>query len=178
MLGRVIRDPFGMETREGEMEGLGLLDVKTVLMKDKRTFQVKAIALHGPVVQTGEILSAYEIHMGETERGPSLPAFKIIERLSQKEEIEEGAVSPEGMVWGTYLHGLFENDGFRRQFIERVRERKGRSSNSGVGETGRSPLRNYQAFKEREYDKLALALREALDIRGIYRTLGIDELPA
>jgi adenosylcobyric acid synthase len=175
MLGKGIRDPFGMETHQEEIEGLGLLDVQTVLMKDKRTFQVKAIALHGPVVQTGEILQGYEIHLGETERGPSsLPAFKIIERLSRQEEVEDGAVSPQGMVWGTYLHGIFENDGFRRHFIERVRELKGRSLKSGAGATGRSRLRNFQAFKQGEYDKLADALREALDMKRIYRITGID----
>ncbi len=127
MLGKTIRDPFGVESSSGEIEGLGLLDVKTVLTKEKMTFQVKAVALNGPLVDAEEIVQGYEIHMGETERGPSHPpAFKIIERLNQREEIEDGATSPDGMVWGTYLHGLFENDGFRLRFVEMLRELKGR----------------------------------------------------
>jgi len=175
MLGKAIRDPLGVESSSEQIEGLGLLDVNTVLMKEKMTFQVKAVPLNGPLVDAEGILQGYEIHMGETERGPShLPAFKIIERLNQREEIEDGATSPDGMVWGTYLHGLFENDGFRLRFIERLRERKGGSGKSGAGATDRPSLLNYRAFKEKEYNKLASALREALDIGKIYGIIGIN----
>jgi adenosylcobyric acid synthase len=169
MLGKVIRDPFAVETHRGEIEGLGLLDVRTILMKDKRTFRVKALFPHEPALQKDEILQGYEIHMGETERAPShLPAFKIIERLDQRTDIEDGAVSPDGMVWGTYLHGLFENDEFRRRFIESLQQKKG----GAVPRQKREEL-NYRAFKEKEYDKLASALREALDLEKIYQMMGI-----
>jgi adenosylcobyric acid synthase len=169
MLGKVIRDPLGMESSSGEIEGLGLLDLKTVLTKEKMTFQVKAIPLQGLFVQEEGTLQGYEIHMGETERGPShLPAFQIVERLNQAADIEDGAVSPDGKVWGTYLHGLFENDGFRRRFIESLREKEGPAAGGEV------PELNYQAFKEKEYNKLAAALRKALDINRIYRIIGIQ----
>ena len=169
MLGKSIRDPYGVENSLGEMGGLGLLDVKTILEKEKMTFQVKAISLNGPAGQEEEILKGYEIHMGETQRGLSHPpAFKIVERLAQKVEIEDGAVSADGLIWGTYLHGLFENDGFRRRFIESLQKKKGRVSRPGLQEL------DYQAFKEREYDRLASALREALDLKRIYQTIGIS----
>jgi adenosylcobyric acid synthase len=168
MLGKAIRDPLGMETAWGEIKGLGLLDVETILMKEKRTYQVKAIPLNGFPTAPEEILQGYEIHMGETARGPDLrPAFKIIERLNQKVEIEDGAVSPDGMVWGTYIHGLFENDRYRRRFIESLKKQKGLS---GIGNTENF---EYTAFKERVYDGLAAALREALDVERIYRIIGI-----
>jgi adenosylcobyric acid synthase len=168
MLGKAIRDPLGMETAWGEIKGLGLLDVETILMKEKRTYQVKAIPLNGFPTAPEEILQGYEIHMGETARGPDLrPAFKIIERLNQKVEIEDGAVSPDGMVWGTYIHGLFENDRYRRRFIESLKKQKGLS---GIGNTENF---EYTAFKERVYDELAAALREALDVERIYRIIGI-----
>ncbi len=111
--------------------------------------------------------------MGETERGPSTaPAFRILARLEREMAVEDGAVASDRSVWGTYLHGLFDNDGFRRRFIESLQERKDRMNQSGVGATGRSPLLDYRAFKENEYDKLAAALREALDMKQIYRIIG------
>ncbi|MDO8955311.1 MAG: cobyric acid synthase CobQ, partial [Deltaproteobacteria bacterium] len=119
------------------------------------------------------LLHGYEIHMGETKRGPfHLPAFKIIERLTQKAEIEDGAISSDGRVWGTYIHGLFDNDEFRRRFIEFLKERKGGRSSSKVEEW------DYCAFKEREYEKLAAALRKDLDIERIYQIIGISSPPS
>jgi adenosylcobyric acid synthase len=138
-------------------------------MKEKRTYQVKAIPLNGPLAGPQEPLRGYEIHMGETTRGPFLkPAFKIIERLTRKVEIEDGAVSPDGKAWGTYLHGLFENDQFRRRFIESLQKK----SPAGAGQV---PLLDYCALKQKEYDKLAAALREALDMEQIYRITGIND---
>jgi len=165
MLGKIIRDPFGVETSLGEIEGLGLLNVETILEKEKMTFQVKAVPLTGEQ----EILQGYEIHMGDTERENSVPPiFKIIDRLGQNVEVEDGAISADGRVWGTYLHGLFDNDGFRRRFIDSLRRNKSIFSGS------RRQDFNYHAFKEKEYDRLAAALRKALDIERIYRIIGIN----
>jgi len=111
--------------------------------------------------------------MGETERGPSTaPAFRILARLERETAVEDGAVASDRRVWGTYLHGLFDNNGFRRRFIESLLERKERMNRSGAGESRRSPLLDYRAFKEREFDKLAEALREALDMKRIYQIIG------
>ena len=173
MLGKRILDPFEMETRRGEIGGLGLLDVTTTLLKEKMTFQVKAAPLNGLEGGEGEILSGYEIHMGETERGPSTaPAFRILARLERETAVEDGAVASDRRVWGTYLHGLFDNNGFRRRFIESLLERKDRMNRSGAGENRRSSLLDYRAFKEREFDKLAAALRDALDMKQIYQIIG------
>ncbi|MBI5967502.1 MAG: cobyric acid synthase [Deltaproteobacteria bacterium] len=164
MLGRTIRDPFGVETSLGGVEGLGLLNVETMLKREKMTFQVKAVPLTGEQ----EILQGYEIHMGDTERESCVPPiFKIIDRLGQKVEVEDGAISADGKVWGTYIHGLFDNDGFRRRFIDFIRR------NKGIFSWSRSEDFNYRAFKEKEYDRLAAALRNALDIERIYRIIGV-----
>jgi adenosylcobyric acid synthase len=173
MLGRAIRDPLGMETSWGEIEGLGLLEVETTLEKEKMTFQVKAVPLNSPMVAQKVILRGYEIHMGDTQRvGAHPPAFKIIERLGQKVEVEDGAVSKDGRVWGTYLHGLFDNDGFRRSFIDSLREKKSLLSDHRPGEF------DYRSFKEQEYDKLAAVLRKELDMPQIYRIIGISSSPS
>lgn len=171
MLGKTIRDPWGMETSGGEIEGLGLLDLETVLQKEKMTFQVKAVPLNGPMAAPKETLLGYEIHMGDTQRGPTHPpAFRIIERLEQKVEVEDGAVSADGQVWGTYIHGLFDNDGFRRRFIDGLGKNKGLLSM-------RAEDLNYKGLKEEQYDKLAAALRQALDIQRICMITGISSPP-
>ena len=173
MLGRAIRDPLSMETSWGEVEGLGLLDVETVIEKEKMTFQVKAVPLNSPMASQEEILRGYEIHMGDTQRGEAHPpAFKIIERLGQKVEVEDGAISTDGRVWGTYLHGLFDNDGFRRCFIDSLRKNKGLLSGNRLGGF------DYKAFKEQEYDRLAAVLRKELDMARIYRIIGISPPPS
>jgi adenosylcobyric acid synthase len=168
MLGKAVRDPLGTETSRGEIEGLGLLDAETILQKEKMTFQVKAVPLNWPMAAQKETLRGYEIHMGETRRGAAHPpAFKITERLEQKVEVEDGAISADGQVWGTYIHGLFDNDGFRRCFIDSLRKTKGLSSGNRIQEF------DYKAFKEQEYDKLAAVLRRELDIPRIYRIIGV-----
>jgi len=172
MLGKRIQDPDRVETHRGEVKGLGLLDVTTTLLKEKMTFQVRAVLLNGLEADESEILTGYEIHMGETERGRLNPsAFRIISRLDREVKMEDGAISPDGKVWGTYIHGLFDNNGFRRRFVESLQKKKGRAYRPGGGEL------DYRAFKEREYDKLAAALRSALDMKKIYGIIGFNSLP-
>lgn len=109
MLGRLIRDPDGLEGAPGEVAGLGLLDVVTEMQPEKR------LALRqGTDRETGAALEGYEIHIGETS-GPDCDRAWL--------EIEgrpEGAASPDGRILGCYLHGLFAADGFRRAFLERL----------------------------------------------------------
>ncbi|MGL4637245.1 MAG: cobyric acid synthase [Beijerinckiaceae bacterium] len=106
MLGRSISDPDGVEGPAGTVQGLGLLDVETVLTGDKITAPVLARAVPG-----GEEVSGYEIHLGRTE-GPDCmrPVLNIDGRL-------DGATSLNGRVAGTYVHGLFGSDGFRKNWL-------------------------------------------------------------
>ena len=108
MLGRAIRDPLGLEGPVGTAEGLGLLDVETILSSDKRLEPV-----HGTTV--GDIpFSGYEMHMGVTE-GPD--RARSFARLADGSS--EGAVSPDGRVIGTYIHGLFVDDRQRSAWLSR-----------------------------------------------------------
>ena len=106
MLGRRIHDPEGVEGRAGTHEGLGLLDVETVLGADKTT-----VAAAGTHLSTGLPVEGYEIHLGRTT-GPDAarPVLDLGGRL-------DGARSPDGTVEGTYLHGLFAADDFRRAYL-------------------------------------------------------------
>jgi adenosylcobyric acid synthase len=107
MLGRSISDPDGIEGQPGTVEGLGFLDVSTVLASDKT---VRSVTARHEASLTA--LSAYEIHLGKTG-GPDTECapFSVDGKA-------EGAVSASGRVIGTYLHGLFSTDAFRRIFLQ------------------------------------------------------------
>ena len=107
MLGRTIADPDGIEGAAGTVAGLGLIDVATVMTADKSVRPVSARHC-----TTGADISGYEIHLGRTE-GPDCarPVLTIDGR-------PDGATSANGQVQGTYVHGLFASDSFRRAWLE------------------------------------------------------------
>jgi adenosylcobyric acid synthase len=143
MLGRRIADPHGIEGPPGETEGLGLLDLETVLAGDKTLVEAA-----GAEVASGEAVRGYEMHVGVT-RGPALarPFLFLDDR-------PDGAVSEDGRVLGCYLHGLFAADGFRHAFLSRLKLR----AVSGLA---------YEAEVERTLDALADHLAAHLDLDGL-----------
>ena len=132
MLGRTIQDSGGVESSLGAIEGLGLLDMETQFSKKKATFQVEAQEMNRDgEVQFPETLRGYEIHMGRTKIMKGKPLFKISKKSGKRCALFDGAVSPDGKVWGTYIHGIFDNDGFRRRFIGKIT--RGTMPSSGEG---------------------------------------------
>ncbi|GAB4282289.1 MAG: cobyric acid synthase [Roseovarius sp.] len=121
MLGREIADPLGLEGAPGSVPGLGLLDVTTVLQPEKRLTLSRA---REPA--TGALLDGYEIHLGRTEGPDCARAWLEIDGRP------EGAQSPDGRVRGTYLHGLFASDGFRRGYLARLGARSAAAYGAGV----------------------------------------------
>lgn len=106
MLGTVISDPEGIEGPAGDTIGLGLLDVQTIMVPEKRVTQVEAIH-----TASGVPMNGYEIHIGTTEGADrARPLFSIAGK-------PEGASSATGQVAGTYLHGLFSADEFRAVWL-------------------------------------------------------------
>ncbi|MEO6013553.1 MAG: cobyric acid synthase [Devosia sp.] len=106
MLGRTISDPSGIEGEPGTSDGLGLLDVDTVLTETK-VLRVEQ-AVH---VATGHMISGYHMHMGSTQGQDRDRPFSRIGADT------DGATSKDGLVSGTYLHGIFRKDGFRHSFL-------------------------------------------------------------
>ena len=169
MLGKKICDPARVESLSGEAPGLGLLDVTTTFNPQKTTWQAR-----GEVCGGGDLLAAckaqevagYEIHMGESVRGSGVPpAFRLRRDDDSGQEILDGAVSETGLIFGTYLHGLFDADEFRRTFLNQLRLRK-----------GLFPLPASYAFwrsREEACNKLARLVRENLDMARIYQLLGL-----
>ena len=122
ILGKQIRDPEGVESSDGLLDGLGFLDVTTTFVSKKVTRPVSAVHRG-----SGAPVQGYEIHMGQTVAGQGVtPLFDL---RSEEGAISgsEGAVSSDGRIWGTYIHGLFNHPAFRRAFLNRLREVKGGS---------------------------------------------------
>jgi adenosylcobyric acid synthase len=143
MLGRKVRDPDGIEGSVRETEGLGLLDVETVMEPEKtvRNVSARSVAFSLP-------LEGYEIHLGRTA-GPdcSRPVAEI-------EGVADGATSADGKVFGTYLHGLFAADRFRAHFLE------------GLGVKG--SVSDYRGEVERALDDIAEELEACLDCDAMF----------
>jgi adenosylcobyric acid synthase len=160
ILGREIRDPLGVEGDPRIEPGLNLLPVVTTMAGDKTTTQVEA---RWPERLGSGVLSAYEIHMGLSEPlGDGEPAFEIISRNSQSLQVADGWVSLNRRVWGTYLHGLFDNDGFRRAFRAELQAHPSVSA-ATPGEL------SYEKFQETQLDRLADLLRRHLDMAHLKR---------
>jgi adenosylcobyric acid synthase len=142
MLGRGISDPCGVEGPAGSEPGLGLLDVHTVLSPDKVTAPVTGIHL-----ATGEPIEGYEIHLGRTEGADcARPVVRV-------HGDPNGAASPDGRVQGTYVHGLFASDRFRRAYL------------AGFGIASRLA---YAQTVERALETLADHVEAHLDLAAIF----------
>jgi len=115
-------------------------------------------------------IKGYEIHMGNTSCGDSAwPLFLITSRNGEDITVKDGAMAVGGKVWGTYIHGIFDNDKFRRWLIEEVRKDKGINA---------TPLQNrrvlnYDDIREDGYKRLAEVVRTNLDMERIYNITGL-----
>ena len=168
MLGKEISDPENAESKIAQIRGLGLIEAKTIFMLQKNTYQIKA-RLHDIQDKRSDLnnfntiseITGYEIHMGETELlNGTLPFLKIIERSDKEVCVDDGAVSDDKNVIGTYIHGIFDNDEFRLELINCLRRKKGLSPIQ--------PEDLSRLDKERQYDKLADLFRKHIKMDLIY----------
>ena len=163
MLGTEIRDPAHTESSHDSVRGLGYLPMVTTFETEKRTVQVKADCpglefLDGALV--ARAMPGYEIHMGRTEfTAPVRHPFHITWQGTERVNLWDGALRDDGQVFGTYLHGVFDHDGFRRQFLNVLRHKKGLDL---------LPIqRNRRREKEKAYDHLADVVKGALDMKKL-----------
>ena len=163
MLGRRVLDPDRLDADITEAEGLGLLDAETVMQPNKTTHQASARLTGGAAHFAGcDHLSGYEIHLGRTTLGPAAQPFARIElRSGQAVAIDDGAVSADGRVCGTYLHGIFDNADFRQAFINRLRYGRGL----------KTQRRNIPAIDP--FDQLAAHLERHLDMPRLLELCGV-----
>lgn len=143
MLGRRIRDPHGIEGPPGEIAGLGLLDCETVLTSRKALLRVDGTAL-------GQSFAGFEMHMGETSGADRARPFA---RLT--DDRDDGALSADGRVMGSYIHGAFASTGLRAALLAKL----GHASDGG----------DHAAAVDAALDAIAAELETHLDVDGLLR---------
>jgi adenosylcobyric acid synthase len=165
MLGTRIVDPHRIESENEQGEGLCLLVVETEFGLEKRSTQLRGRASGPSFLSDGAVpITGYEIHMGRVSRSRGCQAaFVITDRNGREQEALDGAVSSDGAVVGTMIHGLFENAAVRRSLIEALRTKKG---------LPRLPSAPVQATSPDEFDRLAAVLRENLDMKMLLGLIG------
>jgi adenosylcobyric acid synthase len=142
MLGRSVADPEGIEGPPGKTKGLGLLNVTTVMTGEKSLTRVEAVH-----AGTGQPIEAYEMHIGRTRGRDRARGFAFVGGAA------EGAVSSDGRIQGSYLHGLFASDAFRKAFLARL----------GI----ESSAESYRGKVDSALDALADHIEQHLDVEGL-----------
>jgi adenosylcobyric acid synthase len=153
MLGQSVDDPYGIESAKKTIHGLGLMPISTVMAQQKTLVRTEGTHLPSRFKVRG-----YEIHHGQTEGTPLIPL------IVREDGQIIGAEARKGNVWGTYLHGIFDADEFRRWFIDRLRVRRNLTAMGKV-------CAIYDL--EPAYERLAEVVRRSLKMDDIYRVMGL-----
>jgi adenosylcobyric acid synthase len=178
MLGKKIYDPGSVESALHQIDGLGILDTETTFDRTKTTCRVEAEIIAaspffggGAAAITGScarILKGYEIHMGQTTGNVGLFSVRRLTGSADGQKLDEYPRtdgSSNRNCWGTYVHGIFDNDGFRRKILNYVREKK-----------NLPPLDvtfSYSAMRDQALDRLAAVVRENVDMAFVRRIAGL-----
>lgn len=165
MLGETLSDPEGVEAG-GSMKGMGLLPMDTVFASEKTRTRVSGVFqnVSGDLQElSGTVLEGYEIHMGvSTLREGSRTLTMIQDHAATTEQKNDGAYCKN--VYGTYVHGVFDKEEVAKAVVAALGRKKGINTDEITGV-------DFQEFKETQYDILADALREHLDMKKIYQIL-------
>jgi adenosylcobyric acid synthase len=169
MLGQKIYDPDGVESPRAETDGLALLDIETTFRGEKHTCRLEATPLAAAWgMKGGYVLKGYEIHMGESRGDTGMFSVKRVSPSAGPKRKRETRLldgSEKGNCWGTYIHGIFDNDLFRRDLINALRVRK-----------GLLPLESrldYSDIREKAIDNLAVMVKEHVDMKFIGELLSL-----
>lgn len=154
MLGNAIDDPDGIEGTAGKSQGLGLLDFNTVLKQEKQLLKVSGHLRLEPSQTTAAAVTGYEIHAGISS-GPAL-----LSPLVTTAEGSDGAISDDGQILGTYLHGLFDHSEACRALLTWAGLENSESF-------------DYAQLQEREINRLADCIEEYLDLGTLFAGLAI-----
>jgi adenosylcobyric acid synthase len=169
MLGRYILDPDHVEAAVSAAAGLGWLPVTTHFAKEKLVAQVR-----GEHLESGRSVAGYEIHMGRMQYAPSTAhVIRLTERGGHAIDEADGAQSQEGRVWGTHLHGVFDQPEFRRWWLQRLRVRRGlplEAATASMSPTAAGP------GTADLYDCLAASVRPHLNLEAIFRLMEMHHM--
>lgn len=164
ILGNSIFDPYAVESSRKEIDGLGLLNMDTLMEIKKETVQstgrIKTDFWHLGLEELE--VNGYEIHMGKSVASEPYNALPFLLKDNQN---LDGLVRYDGLVLGTYFHGIFDNDEFRERLVNKLRQVKGLEINKAN--------KTYLNYKEEAYRRLAKIVSEHLDMKGIMQI--VDE---
>lgn len=162
MLGTRVLDPDGIESSIREAQGLDLLSAETVILLEKETHQCLCYLDEAGLIVAPDcngVMSGYEIHMGRTTLGATARPFaRIFRRGEMSVTVEDGAVSSDGRIFGTYMHGIFDNSRFREIYLNRIRLEKGLPLRRGVRKQSQSDPFNQLAEQLETHLNLPLLL--------------------
>ncbi|MGE7760524.1 cobyric acid synthase [Peribacillus sp. NPDC097895] len=161
MLGTKLFDPDAVEGNGDNAVGLSLLPVETVFQVDKKTVQMEGFLSVG-VMEDEMNLSGFEIHLGRTTLESEVRPFLLL-----KDGREDGAISTDNKVMGTYLHGIFHNRLFTRLLVNQIRKNKGL-------EEVKENVQSDSERREEAYNLLASHLEENIDMETIYQWLQLE----
>ncbi|MBW2615049.1 MAG: cobyric acid synthase [Deltaproteobacteria bacterium] len=158
LLGERIRDPLGVESNREEVKGIGLLPVTTTLEGQKIVRRVMGMCL-----QNQKRVSGYEIHMGRSRHtGLDGEPFLKIHPPGDKNAWADGWVLDSGRVAGTYVHGILDSPGFRGEFLNTLRRKKGLKERTS---------RQGRLARFHQYDRLADHFEAHCDVEKIISRL-------
>jgi adenosylcobyric acid synthase len=163
MLGRKIYDPVNAESEIAEADGLGLLDMETAFGPDKITAQVRGKVAAGNGLLAGMKgldITGYEIHMGRCSQEPPHSVFTVTPPDHTSAGYRDGGINRSGTVFGSYIHGLFNNTEFTRRMI-----------NNLCSLRNLRPAEGAALDREKSYDDLAAVFRQNLDMAKIYKII-------
>ncbi len=163
MLGELLEDPEDIE-EGGSIRGIGLLPIRTVFTQEKTRTRVSGTLHNIPGTLeglSGKSLKGYEIHMGATSQVEQSVNFCSISQEGKEEKADGTCL---GNVYGTYVHGVFDEDGIAAGLINILARKKGIQLEEAV-------CISRHDYKEKQYDLLADTLRKHLDMEAIYKIL-------
>ncbi|QYF80941.1 cobyric acid synthase [Brevibacterium sp. PAMC21349] len=161
MLGTKLFDPDAVEGDGENAEGLSLLPVETVFQAEKKTVQMEGVLSAG-IMENQMNLNGFEIHLGRTTLKSQVRPFLLL-----KDGREDGAISNDNQVMGTYLHGIFHNRLFTRLLVNQIRR------NKGLDEV-KENVQSDSERREEAYNLLASHLEENIDMDTIYQWLQLE----
>jgi adenosylcobyric acid synthase len=178
MLGKYVRDEESVESALTEIEGIGVIPMVTEMFKEKITYQVEALPnpdhpLWETLVDARSsvpTLAGYEIHMGRSFalNDKMKPLFNIKRIGTSPDSMHpDGFMGDVGECWGTYIHGIFDNDHFRKWFLKRIAIKRGKQlpkSENGI---------EFLKWKDQQYNLLADHFRRYVDVNRIYEIIGL-----
>ncbi len=171
MLGEEIFDPDGIET-DGREEGLGILPIQTIMQFCKVTVNAAGNLFHSDLFGFqlhSTAVQGYEIHIGQTRYLSGAEPFAMISRSLEPEVVfADGCITTDRRTFGTYLHGLFDDDIFRHQLL--------RSARAAMGLTPPDQLWPWKAEREKQWKRLAGVVEQALDFDKICGLLNLPNI--